>query len=90
MTRYDCCMTMLSFRCDEETAGTVDRWAASLGTDRSHLLREALRLHLNRLAAEHEGEVWRSMPVDDGEQTLAAVADWGPSEDWSDWSDAAG
>ena len=26
--------------------------------------------------------------LDAGERSLADVADWGPAEDWSDWSDA--
>lgn len=90
MTMYDSCMTMVSFRCDARTVATVDRWAADLGTDRSHLLREAVRLHLDRLAAEHDADVWASVPLDDGERSLMAVADWGPSEDWTDWADAKG
>ena len=28
------------------------------------------------------------VPLDQGELSLAAIADWGPAEDWSDWSDA--
>lgn len=90
MTMYVQCMTMLSFRCDAQTVATVDRWAADLGTDRSHLLREAVRLHLNRLAAEHDAGVWAQVPLDEGEQALVAIADWGPSEDWTDWADAQG
>ena len=29
-------------------------------------------------------------PLDEGESSLAEIADWGPAEDWSDWADAAG
>jgi hypothetical protein len=29
------------------------------------------------------------MPLDEGERSLALIADWGPAEDWSDWADAA-
>jgi hypothetical protein len=31
-----------------------------------------------------------SARVDDEEQALAEIADWGPAEDWSDWAEAAG
>ncbi len=82
-------MTMLSFRVEEEEAARVQRWAEKLGVERSELLREALRHHLARLAAETEIEAWAAQPLTDGEQSLTEVADWGPAEDWSDWDDAA-
>jgi Arc/MetJ-type ribon-helix-helix transcriptional regulator len=81
---------MLSFRVDERDASAVQRWAETLGVDRSELLREALRRHLDRLASERDAERWKSAPLDSGEQALADIADWGPAEDWSDWTDAAG
>jgi hypothetical protein len=31
---------------------------------------------------------WGDKPLDEGERSLAAIADWGPTEDWSDWADA--
>jgi predicted transcriptional regulator len=83
-------MTMLSFRLAEEEAVDVDRWARRLGVDRSALLREALRQHLRRLAAEDDAAAWEGQPLDDGEQALSGIADWGPAEDWSDWADEAG
>lgn len=83
-------MTMLSFRVDEVDATEAQRWAERLGVDRSQLLREALRRHLDRLASEGDAERWLEAPMDEGERALAAVADWGPAEDWSDWADAAG
>jgi Arc/MetJ-type ribon-helix-helix transcriptional regulator len=83
-------MTMLSFRVDERDAAEVQRWAAALGVDRSELLREALRRHLDLLAAEGDEDRWASAPLDTGERALADIADWGPAEDWSDWADAAG
>ncbi len=83
-------MTMLSFRVDEADATAVQRWAERLGVDRSELLRDALRRQLVRLAGEHDSEKWQSQPLDEGERALAEVADWGPSEDWSDWADATG
>jgi hypothetical protein len=83
-------MTMLSFRVDEAEATDVQRWADRLGVDRSELMREALRRHLDRLASESDPQRWAEQPLDDGERALADVADWGPAEDWSDWADAAG
>ena len=83
-------MTMLSFRIDEREAAEVQRWAERLGIDRSALLREALRRHLDRLASEGDGERWAAAPLDAGERSLADIADWGPAEDWTDWTDAAG
>ena len=81
---------MLSFRVDSTDADEVQRWAEALGIDRSSLLRDALRRHLDRLAAERDGDRWAARPLDDGEQALATIADWGPAEDWSDWAiDAA-
>ena len=53
-------------------------------------LRKALRRHLVRLASEYEAERYEAEPVSEAEMSLALVADWGPTEDWSDWSDAAG
>lgn len=82
-------MTMLSFRVDEAEARQAQRWADRLGVDRSELLREALRRHLQRLTSEDDASVWEERPLDDGEQALGHIADWGPAEDWSDWGDAA-
>ena len=82
-------MTMLSFRVEEQDAADAQRWADALGVDRSELLREALRRHLDRLASEGDADRWEATPLDDGEQALAAISDWGPAEDWSDWADAA-
>lgn len=81
-------MTMLSFRVDDEVAAEAQAWADRCGVDRSELLRDALRRHLVRLAAEGEAEIWEASPLDDGERSLNAIADWGPAEDWSDWVDA--
>lgn len=78
-------MTMLSFRVDERDADEAQRWAEALGVDRSELLREALRRHLDRLASEGDERRWAEQPLDDGEQALGQIAEWGPAEDWSDW-----
>ena len=84
-------MTMLSFRVEDREAEEAQRWASALGIDRSELLREALRRHLDRLASEGDAERWRAVPLDAGEQALAEIAEWGPAEDWSDWAvDATG
>jgi len=83
-------MTMMSFRVDDAEAADAQRWAERLGVDRSELLRQALHRHLTRLASEVDVETWAAHPLDDGEKSLAAIADWGPAEDWSDWSNAAG
>lgn len=83
-------MTMLSFRVDDAVAGAVQAWADRLGIDRSEFLREAVRRHVLRLASEVDAEIWERTPLDEGERSLAAVAEWGPADDWSDWSDAPG
>lgn len=83
-------MTMLSFRVDDEEAAEAQRWAAQLGIDRSELLRHALHRHLLRLASENDARIWVDQPLGDGEQSLSAMADWGPAEDWSGWADASG
>ena len=90
MTSYDLRMTMLSFRVDDEDAAAVQRWSNQLGVDRSSLLREAVRQHLNRLASEHDADRWEALPLTEGESALATIADWGPAEDWEDWVDATG
>lgn len=81
---------MLSFRVDEPDAQAAQAWAERLGIDRSEFLRDALRRQLVRLASETDAAVWEEHPLDNGELTLSAIAEWGPAEDWSDWADAAG
>jgi hypothetical protein len=83
-------MTMLSFRVADEEADEAQRWAERLGVDRSELLREALHRHLVRLASEDDAVTWEGQPLDEGDASLAAIADWGPAEDWSEWGDAQG
>jgi hypothetical protein len=79
-------MTMLSFRTDASDAARIQSWAERLGIDRSQLLRDALRRELARLAGEDDADTWEHNPLDDGEQSLAEIADWGPAEDWADWA----
>ena len=78
---------MMSFRVDDAEAADAQRWAERLGVDRSELLRDALHRHLTRLASESDADIWVAEPLEDGERSLQSIADWGPSEDWSDWSD---
>ena len=80
---------MLSFRVREEEAREASRWAAALGIDRSDLLREALHRHLVSLAAAREVDAYTQAPLDAGELSPTAIADWGPAEEWSDWSGTA-
>lgn len=87
-TYYDTCMTMLSFRVDAAEAERASGWARQLGVDRSQLLRDALHHHLVRLDSERDADTWLAAPLDDGERSIAAIAEWGPAEDWSEWADA--
>lgn len=81
---------MLSFRVGDEEAAEVQRWAETLGLDRSELLREALHRHLVKLRSEVDALNWERTPPTDAEQSVAQIADWGPAEDWADWGDATG
>ncbi len=83
-------MTMLSFRISDVEAADVARRAQQLGIDRSELLRDAIHRYLVHLAGEADSLAWESEPLSDAEQALGAISDWGPAEDWSEWSDAAG
>ena len=82
-------MTMVSFRADDDDVDRADTWARRLGTDRSELLRDALRRHLAALAADQDAQAYAKQPLTDDEKALAEIADWGPAEDWADWADAA-
>ena len=82
-------MTMLSFRVADEEAAEIQRWADSLGVDRSEILRDAVHRHLVVLQGEADAQRWATQPPTDAERSLEAVADWGPAEDWTDWDDAA-
>ncbi len=82
-------MTMFSFRVEAEEAEETFRWAERLGVDRSELLRDALHRYLVRLRSENDVEAWIRRPLTSDESAFAEIADWGPAEDWSDWSDEA-
>lgn len=81
-------MTMLSFRVSESEADQARRWAEHLGIDRSQLLRDALASHLVRLRAETDIDAWLRHPLTAEESVLSEASDWGPAEDWADWTDA--
>lgn len=83
-------MTMLSFRVPDDDAAQVQQWAEALGVDRSEILRDALHRHLVILKGESDAETWEEHPATSAEQGLSEIADWGPAEDWTDWSDAEG
>jgi hypothetical protein len=82
-------MTMLSFRVTEAEAAEAQRWAESLGMDRSEFLRDALHRHLVGLSREHDADAWERSPATEEELSLSSIADWGPAEEWDDWNDAA-
>lgn len=81
-------MTMLSFPVNDDDAAAVELWARRLHMDRSELLRAALRRHLSELASELDARAYAEQPLTAGEKALGEIADWGPTEDWSDWADA--
>lgn len=83
-------MTMLSFRLPDKDAAAVQEWADALGIDRSEILRDAVRRHLGVLQGERDADRWRERPATIDERSLESIADRGPAEDWSDWTDAAG
>jgi predicted transcriptional regulator len=83
-------MTMLSFRVPDDDAAAIQHWAATLGVDRSEILRDAVHRHLVALESEADAERWEQQPATAAERSLEAIADWGPAEDWSDWNDAPG
>lgn len=85
MTIYTNCMTMLSFRVDDDDAMAVQQWANKLGIDRSELLRTALHRHVVHLSSIEDAKTWEQFPLTDDEQALSVVNDWGIAEDWSDW-----
>lgn len=81
-------MTMLSFRVGDEEAAAAQQVAERLGVSLSELLRQALHRHIVRMLAEEDVAAWAGAPLTAAEQALGEVADWGPAEDWSDWTDA--
>lgn len=83
-------MTMFSFRVGDDEADETRRWTERLGVDRSELLRDALHRYLVRLRAEEDIEAWIKRPLTPAERSLATVSEWGPAEDWTDWTNETG
>jgi hypothetical protein len=50
----------------------------------------ALRRHLAELAADRDVAGYAEHALTHNEASLANFADWGPDEEWSDWTDAKG
>lgn len=83
-------MTMLTCRMADAEASRVREEAEALGVSVSHLIREALRRHLNAVAAERDAEIYERSPLRPDELAITAIQSWLPAEDWSDWADASG
>ena len=81
---------MLSFRVDPAEATRTREMAEALGIPQSEIIREALRRHLNALAAQQDAAAYQANPLAPEELLLAHVEQWTPVEDWSEWADAAG
>ena len=81
-------MTMLSFRVDPGEAARAREMADALGIPQSEMIREALRRHLNALAAQRDVAAYEANPLSPEEFSLMDVESWAPAEDWSDWADA--
>ena len=75
---------------NDKEAADAQRWADRLGMKRSELLRDSLRRYLGRLESEGEANRRRAKPLTAAESMLGAIADWGMTEDWSDWADSGG
>lgn len=84
-TAYGLGMALVSFRIDEADAAEARLWAERLGITRDALFRAALLGHLIQLRAEADS-LRTDKPLSPGESSLQSAAEWGPAEDWSDWS----
>ena len=80
-------MTMMSFRVDDSESDRLTSWVDRLGVERSELLRDALRRHLDHLGSERDTDIWLAQPRSNDECSLDAIAFWDVAEDWSDWAD---
>ena len=83
-------MTMLSFRVEPAEAVRAREMADALGIPQSEMMREALRRHLNALAAQQDASSYEAAPLTRAELSLIEGEQWEPAEDWSDWSHAEG
>ena len=83
-------MTMLSFRVEPAEAERAREMADALGIPQSEMMRDALRRHLNALAAQRDASAYEATPLTRQELSLIEGEQWAPAEDWSDWSHAEG
>ena len=83
-------MTMLSFRVDPAEAARTREMAEALGIPQSEMIREALRRHLNALAAQQDAAAYQANLLAPEELSLVDAEQWVPAEDWSEWADAVG
>ena len=51
-------------------------------------MRETSDRRLARPTSVQEAQRYTTQPVTAAEVSLALIADWGPTEDWSDWIEA--
>ena len=58
--------------------GRADRWRSL------ELFRESPHRHVIRLRDEADIEAWTTTPFMSDERAFSDIADWGPSQDWSD------
>ena len=50
------------------------------------MIREALRRHLNALAAQQDMAAYQANPLTPEELSLVDAEQWAPAEDWSEWA----
>ena len=79
---------MLSVRVGSAEAARAREMADALGIPLSEMIREALRRHLNALAARRDATAYDAKPLSAEDLSLVEVEHWAPAEDWSDWIDA--
>lgn len=54
------------------------------------LMREALRRQFDALDAQQDMAAYQANPLTPEELSLVDAEQWMPTEDWSEWADAAG
>ncbi|MCQ3810418.1 MAG: ribbon-helix-helix protein, CopG family [Acidimicrobiia bacterium] len=74
-------MSMLSFRVEPQVAERVREMSVSLGIPQSEILREALRRHLNMLAAQDDALVYEKSPLTAEELAFTSAECWEPASD---------
>ncbi|WP_420620986.1 ribbon-helix-helix domain-containing protein [Candidatus Poriferisocius sp.] len=72
---------MLSFRVEPEVAERVREMSVYLGISQSEMIREALRRHLNVLAAQRDALVYEKSPLTAEELAFISEERWAPASD---------